>query len=133
MMRLPLFEFRAPHTLEEAAHILDSERANAMPLAGGTDLLPNMKRRQQVPRILMSLRYIEDLTRIQFDHSPMRQGRVVADVADGVAHQHRDFQGSEILFEHSFEFLLIVGPFVGEAADHHAGDGVENSREAELR
>ncbi len=45
MMRLPLFEFRAPRTLEEAARILDGERANAMPLAGGTDLLPNMKRR----------------------------------------------------------------------------------------
>ncbi len=36
MMRLPLFEFRAPRTLEEAACILDGERANAMPLAGGT-------------------------------------------------------------------------------------------------
>jgi 4-hydroxybenzoyl-CoA reductase subunit beta len=74
MMRLPLFEFRAPHTLEEAAHILDGERTNAMPLAGGTDLLPKMKRRQQVPRTLMSLRHIEDLTRIQFDHSATRLG-----------------------------------------------------------
>jgi 4-hydroxybenzoyl-CoA reductase subunit beta len=74
MMRLPLFEFRAPRTLEEAARILDGERTNAMPLAGGTDLLPNMKRRQQVPRTLMSLRYIEDLTRIQFDHSISRLG-----------------------------------------------------------
>src|ERR1700675_748551 len=61
MMRLPLFEFRAPRTLEEAARILDGEGANAMPLAGGTDLLPNMKRRQQVPRTLMSLRHIADL------------------------------------------------------------------------
>jgi 4-hydroxybenzoyl-CoA reductase subunit beta len=74
MMRLPLFEFRTPHTLEEAADILDGERANAMPLAGGTDLLPNMKRRQQVPRTLMSLRYIEDLTRTQFDPSATRLG-----------------------------------------------------------
>jgi len=32
-----------------------------MPLAGGTDLLSNMKRRQQVPRTLMSLRYVEKL------------------------------------------------------------------------
>jgi 4-hydroxybenzoyl-CoA reductase subunit beta len=74
MMRLPLFEFRAPSTLEEAARILDGEHSNAMPLAGGTDLLPNMKRRQQVPRTLMSLRYIEDLTRVQFDHSATRLG-----------------------------------------------------------
>jgi hypothetical protein len=34
MMRLPLFEFRTPRTLEEAARILDGEGTNAMPLAG---------------------------------------------------------------------------------------------------
>jgi len=74
MMRLPLFEFRAPHTLEEAARILDGERANAMPLAGGTDLLPNMKRRQQVPRTLMSLRHIESLNRTALSVSGSRLG-----------------------------------------------------------
>ena len=61
MMRLPRFEFRAPRTLEEAARILAGEGTNALPLAGGTDLLPNMKRRQQVPRTLVSLRRVEGL------------------------------------------------------------------------
>jgi 4-hydroxybenzoyl-CoA reductase subunit beta len=74
MMRLPLFEFRAPRTLEEAARILDGERANAMPLAGGTDLLPNMKRRQQVPRTLMSLRHIQSLNEIALSDSGLRLG-----------------------------------------------------------
>jgi 4-hydroxybenzoyl-CoA reductase subunit beta len=74
MMRLPLFEFRAPRTLEEAARILDGERTNAMPLAGGTDLLPNMKRRQQVPRMLMSLRHIESLSRVALNNSGSRLG-----------------------------------------------------------
>jgi len=74
MMRLPLFEFRAPRTLEEAACILDGERDNAMPLAGGTDLLPNMKRRQQVPRTLISLRHIESLNRISLNDSGSRLG-----------------------------------------------------------
>jgi 4-hydroxybenzoyl-CoA reductase subunit beta len=74
MMRLPLFEFRAPRTLEEAARILDGERANAMPLAGGTDLLPNMKRRQQVPRTLMSLRHIESLNRLALSDSGSQLG-----------------------------------------------------------
>jgi 4-hydroxybenzoyl-CoA reductase subunit beta len=67
MMRLPLFEFRAPRTLEEAARILDGEGAAAMALAGGTDLLPNMKRRQQVPRTLMSLRGIAELRGVRID------------------------------------------------------------------
>jgi 4-hydroxybenzoyl-CoA reductase subunit beta len=77
MMRLPLFEFRAPRTLEEAAHILDGEGAGAMALAGGTDLLPNMKRRQQVPRTLMSLRYIEDLKHARLQHAGSRLGACV--------------------------------------------------------
>jgi 4-hydroxybenzoyl-CoA reductase subunit beta len=74
MMRLPLFEFRAPRTLEEAAQILDGERANAMPLAGGTDRLPTLKRRQQVPRTLMSLRHIESLNRVALSDSGSRLG-----------------------------------------------------------
>lgn len=83
MMRLPLFEFRKPHTLDEAARILDGEGTKAMPLAGGTDLLPNMKRRQQVPKTLMSLRDIESLHRIQWGHSGSRLGACVtlADIA----------------------------------------------------
>src|SRR5207249_10743076 len=74
MMRLPLFQFRAPRTLEEAARILDGERANAMPLAGGTDLLPNMQRQQQVPRTLMSLRHIQSLGEIELKDSGSRLG-----------------------------------------------------------
>jgi 4-hydroxybenzoyl-CoA reductase subunit beta len=77
MMRLPLFEFRTPRTLEEAARILDGEGTNAMPLAGGTDLLPNMKRRQQVPRTLMSLRHVEALKQIQLGHSGSRLGACI--------------------------------------------------------
>ena len=63
MMRLPWFEYRAPRTLAEAARILAGEGANAALIAGGTDLLPNMKRRQMAPRVLVSLRHIAELKR----------------------------------------------------------------------
>lgn len=84
MMRLPLFEFRTPRTLEEAARILDGQGPNTMPLAGGTDLLPNMKRRQQVPRTLMSLRQVEGLRQVQLDNSGSRLGAclTLTDIAD---------------------------------------------------
>jgi 4-hydroxybenzoyl-CoA reductase subunit beta len=84
MMRLPLFEFRAPRTLEEAARILDGQGPGTMPLAGGTDLLPNMKRRQQVPKTLMSLRHIEGLTQVQLSSSGSRLGAclTLADIAE---------------------------------------------------
>lgn len=74
MMRLPLFEFRAPRTVEEAARILDGEGPQTMPLAGGTDLLPNMKRRQQVPKTLMSLSRIGELHQTKLGDAGSRIG-----------------------------------------------------------
>jgi 4-hydroxybenzoyl-CoA reductase subunit beta len=84
MMRLPLFEFRSPRTLEEAVRILDGQGPNTMPLAGGTDLLPNMKRRQQVPRTLMSLRHVEVLRQVQLSDSALRLGAclTLTDIAE---------------------------------------------------
>lgn len=64
MMRLPWFKYRAPRTVDEAAHILAAEGKEAMLIAGGTDLLPNMKRRQQTPATLVSLRQVERLKRV---------------------------------------------------------------------
>ena len=77
MMRLPLFEFRAPETVAEAVRILDGEGPEAMPLAGGTDLLPNMKRRQQVPKTLVSLQHIQGLHQVELRDSGSRLGACV--------------------------------------------------------
>jgi 4-hydroxybenzoyl-CoA reductase subunit beta len=59
MMRLPYFRYHAPRTIDEAAGLLAN--GDAMIVAGGTDLLPNMKRRQQVPTSLVALRHIAAL------------------------------------------------------------------------
>jgi 4-hydroxybenzoyl-CoA reductase subunit beta len=64
MMRLPWFGFRTPTSIEEAAKILAGEGPQAMLIAGGTDLLPNMKRRHQTPSTLVSLRRIDSLKKI---------------------------------------------------------------------
>jgi 4-hydroxybenzoyl-CoA reductase subunit beta len=61
MLRLPWFEHRAPRSVAEAATILAGEGPRAMLIAGGTDLLPNMKRRHQAPQVLISVRKIENL------------------------------------------------------------------------
>ncbi|HVG11156.1 MAG TPA: FAD binding domain-containing protein [Thermoanaerobaculia bacterium] len=60
MLRLPPFQFRVAKTLNEAADILVSEGAaehedNVRLVAGGTDLWPNMKRRHQKARTVVSL------------------------------------------------------------------------------
>ena len=62
MMRLPWFQYRAPQSVAEAARILAGE-GDAMLIAGGTDLLPNMKRRQMAPKMLVSLSSIDALKR----------------------------------------------------------------------
>ncbi len=84
MMRLPLFEFRAPRSLDEAARILSGEGPATMPIAGGTDLLPNMKRRQQVPRTLMSLRHVDELRQTRLGEAGSRLGACVtlSDIAE---------------------------------------------------
>ncbi|MEZ5292380.1 MAG: FAD binding domain-containing protein [Vicinamibacterales bacterium] len=63
-MRLPAFEYRAPRTVAEAADMLAEAPGESMVLAGGTDVLPNMKRRQQTPRVLVGLRGIGALRQI---------------------------------------------------------------------
>jgi 4-hydroxybenzoyl-CoA reductase subunit beta len=61
MMRLPAFSYRAPRTLRDAASWLADAGRDAMVLAGGTDVLPNMKRRQQTPATLIALRGVREL------------------------------------------------------------------------
>ncbi len=59
MMRLPEFRFIAPNTAREAARILADHGPGAMAVAGGTDLYPNMKRKQFTPKLLVSVRKLE--------------------------------------------------------------------------
>lgn len=64
MMRLPWFQYKSPASVAEAARILAGEGPQGMLIAGGTDLLPNMKRRQQTPATLISLARVEGLKKI---------------------------------------------------------------------
>lgn len=64
MMRLPEFRYRAARTVEEAAAWLAEDPDRSMLLGGGTDILPNMKRRQQTPSTLIGLRRIAGFSRM---------------------------------------------------------------------
>jgi 4-hydroxybenzoyl-CoA reductase subunit beta len=59
MLRLPSFRYVAPRTAREAARILADHGPEAMAVAGGTDLYPNMKRRQFEPKLLVGLRQLD--------------------------------------------------------------------------
>jgi 4-hydroxybenzoyl-CoA reductase subunit beta len=64
MMRLPSYRYLSPKTVQEAAALLAESPADTMLLAGGTDLIPNMKRRQQVPSTVIGLRGVAELSEI---------------------------------------------------------------------
>lgn len=78
MLRLPPFRYLAPSSLDEAAQMLVQEGDQAMLVAGGTDLYPNMKRRQFTPPVLIGLRSIAALQNIS--GSPERGFRLGAGV-----------------------------------------------------
>src|ERR687891_1369331 len=61
MIRLPAFTYVAPKTLERAVRALAEAGSEGMLVAGGTDLFPNMKRRQFEPTMLVGLRSIAEL------------------------------------------------------------------------
>ncbi|MBZ0154290.1 MAG: FAD binding domain-containing protein [Planctomycetes bacterium] len=55
MLRLPTFTYHRPKTAAEAVALASEHGKEAMYVAGGTDLYPNMKRRQQTPTHVISL------------------------------------------------------------------------------
>ena len=58
------FEMILPSSVEECVKTLAAHGAGAKTVAGGTDLLPNMKRRHQTPSTLVSLARIGELKKI---------------------------------------------------------------------
>ncbi len=61
MRRLPRFDYLAPTTLQEACAMLHQHRGQAKLLAGGTDLLVNMKRRDDTPQYVIGLKQVPGL------------------------------------------------------------------------
>jgi 4-hydroxybenzoyl-CoA reductase subunit beta len=61
MLRLPSFTYLQPKTVAEALRMKADAGADGMYVAGGTDLYPNMKRRHQEPRVVISLMGIADI------------------------------------------------------------------------
>jgi 4-hydroxybenzoyl-CoA reductase subunit beta len=69
MMRLPKFDYLLPRTVDEAVRMIAHAGPGAMFVAGGTDLFPNMKRRQQMPETVISVMRLSELHEIRGDAS----------------------------------------------------------------
>ena len=65
MLRLPKFRYVEPRTIKDAARMIADYGPEAMFVAGGTDLYPNMKRRQQTPKVVIGLGRLKALRRFR--------------------------------------------------------------------
>ncbi len=61
MLRLPPFRYHRPRTVDEAVGLLEEHAGDVMPVAGGTDLIPNMKHGLFTPGHLVALKRIDAL------------------------------------------------------------------------
>jgi 4-hydroxybenzoyl-CoA reductase subunit beta len=94
MMRLPKFSYRVPREIAEAVKIMADAGPQGQFVAGGTDLYPNMKRRQQTPRTVISVMRLPELNQISGDsRSGIRIGASVS-LTDICEHPliNRDYQ-----------------------------------------
>jgi 4-hydroxybenzoyl-CoA reductase subunit beta len=64
MMRLPKFRYFAPRKISEAVALMEDADGEGQFVAGGTDLFPNMKRRQQTPATVIGIHRIPALKKI---------------------------------------------------------------------
>jgi aerobic carbon-monoxide dehydrogenase medium subunit len=100
-MKPPRFEYARPKTMGEAIELLVSAKGEAKLIAGGQSLMPMLAFRLAAPRLLVDLRDIPDLARIEIGADAVRLGAKV---------RWRDIETSTPL---SSQYPLLV------AAIHH--------------
>jgi 4-hydroxybenzoyl-CoA reductase subunit beta len=104
VLRLPPFRYHRPDRIDDAVELLAEHGPAALPIAGGTDLIPNMKHRLFEPAHLVALKGIAEMKGIS-----RRDGHLVIGAAETLAAVavHPDVRS---LF-----------PALAEAAGHVAG------------
>ncbi|MFO7461060.1 MAG: xanthine dehydrogenase family protein subunit M [Desulfatiglandales bacterium] len=73
-MRLPDFDYHEPGTLEEACRVMGDLGERARPIAGGTDLLVNMKKGKLSPPNVVSLGKVKELRGISWSDDLLQVG-----------------------------------------------------------
>jgi len=73
-VRLPKFNYFSPETLDETLELLDTYKDDAKILAGGTDLLVRMKKGLLKPKVLISLKALDELSYIKQQKGVLKIG-----------------------------------------------------------
>ena len=94
MMRLPRFRYYSPRTVREAVRIKADSGPEGAYVAGGTDLYPNMKRRQQTPKVVVGLARIPALAKTRSGAGGVSIGSAVPlSAVENDARLRRDYPG----------------------------------------
>ncbi|MEP7132582.1 MAG: FAD binding domain-containing protein, partial [Acidobacteriota bacterium] len=82
MLRLPKFRYFVPRTVSDAVAMRAEAGPDALFVAGGTDLYPNMKRRQQTPAAVITISRLEELRGVTFasDGIAIGAGAILSDL-----------------------------------------------------
>ena len=106
MLRLPHFELIEPTGLDQALSLLAQHGEEALLIAGGTDLVPNMKHRLFEPKVLISLARIEELRGVREEQEGGISIGAMDRIADLAAHPSL-IEGAPALAQAA---SLIAGP-----------------------
>lgn len=74
---LPEFEFVSPNTLKETLSLLNIHQSNAVVLAGGTDLLPELRHRIKQPKLIIDVKNIPELNELNLNDKFLTIGAAV--------------------------------------------------------
>jgi len=74
---LPKFEIEVPNSLEEALNLLHIHQTNCKPLAGGTDLLVDLRHRLIQPNVIIDVKNIPELKKLEFTPNELTIGAAV--------------------------------------------------------
>lgn len=109
MLTLPPFQYHAPKSVTEAVALLGEYGARAKIIAGGTDLLPNMKHRLFTPEHVIGLRDIAELHKVG-----ERDGALVIGAMTSIADVARDERVKALFPSLSKAASQIAGPQLRE-------------------
>ncbi len=111
-MRLPSFDYHAPTSLTEALRIKNELGASAPILAGGTDLIVNLKHRLASPAAVISLKNIKEMTGIE-----AKPDSVVIKAGTSLAQTSED----EVIRKHFPVLVKAIQSIGAVGIQHHRG------------
>jgi CO/xanthine dehydrogenase FAD-binding subunit len=121
MKRLRSFAYFEPASIGEAVETLDAHAGAARPLAGGTDLVVDMKTGRDRPEAIVNLKRIDGLTEIIPVDGGLRIGALcrvgVLERSEAVARTHRALSmAAGVLGPPGVRALATIGGNIGRAS-----------------